>query len=49
MSGMLGRWVPAAGPGRRARLRRAIVLFFVVAVPWIPGGVTLAMLLTGNA
>jgi hypothetical protein len=45
----IGGWIPPAGTGRHARVRKAVVLFFVVAVPWLPGGVTLAMLLSGNA
>jgi hypothetical protein len=30
-------------------LKKLVVWFFVVAVPWVPGAVTLIMLLTGNA
>lgn len=43
------RYVPAATSDRGARAKRALVLFFIVGVCWVPGGVTLAMLLTGNA
>ena len=43
------RWVPAAGPGRWAREQRWLILALVVLIPWVPGAVTLAMLLSGNA
>ena len=43
------QWIPSAGPGRRSRLKRIAVLLIVTAVAWVPGGITLAMLLTGEA
>jgi hypothetical protein len=49
MPRFLSEWIPPAGPGRWARQKRAIVLFFVVVVPWVPGAVTFAMLVSGNA
>ncbi len=42
-------WLPRAAPGRAAAARRWLILALVVAVPWVPGGVALAMLLSGNA
>jgi hypothetical protein len=33
---------------RRERARRLIIWFFIIAVPWAPDGVALAMILTGN-
>jgi hypothetical protein len=40
---------PRPGPlPRRERARRLIIWAFIVAVPWVPGGVALAMILTGN-
>jgi hypothetical protein len=42
-------WLPQPAPGRGAAARRWLILALVVAVPWVPGAVALAMLLTGNA
>jgi hypothetical protein len=28
--------------------RRLIIWFFIIAVPWVPGAVALAMILTGH-
>jgi hypothetical protein len=42
-------WIPQAGPGGAAQARRWLILALVVAVPWVPGAVALAMLLSGNA
>lgn len=40
---------PLAGSSPpRERARRLIVWAFIVAVPWAPGAVALAMILTGN-
>ena len=43
------KWIPPAGPGRLGPQRRWLILALVVAIPWVPGAVTLAMLLSGNA
>lgn len=43
------RWIPEAAPGPCARQRRWLILALVVAIPWVPGAVTLAMLVSGNA
>jgi hypothetical protein len=39
-----------AGPRPRApgRVRRLIIWGFIIAVPWVPAIVALAMILTGN-
>jgi hypothetical protein len=42
-------WLPQAGDRRWAREQRWLIFILVVAIPWVPGAVTLAMLLTGNA
>lgn len=34
---------------RAEQLRRIIIWTFIVAVPWVPGGVALAMVLTGHS
>jgi hypothetical protein len=42
----------ASTPARRSRaerLRRVIIWEIIIAVPWVPGGVALAMVVTGNA
>ncbi|MGH2609970.1 MAG: hypothetical protein ACRDHF_12900 [Tepidiformaceae bacterium] len=43
------KWIADAGPERWAREKRWLILALVVAVPWVPGAVAVAMLLTGNA
>jgi hypothetical protein len=30
-------------------MRRIVIWAFIIAVPWVPGGVALAMVVTGNA
>jgi hypothetical protein len=33
---------------RREIARRAVIWFFIIAVPWVSGAVALAMILTGH-
>ena len=39
---------PGGPHAPRERARRLVIWAFIVAVPWVPGGVALAMILTGN-
>ena len=43
------RWLPQPARGRGARQQRRLILALVVLIPWVPGAVTLAMLISGNA
>jgi hypothetical protein len=42
-------WLPPFGATRAERARSWFILLLVTAIAWVPGAVTLAMLLSGNA
>jgi hypothetical protein len=43
------RLLPPFGETRAERLRSWFIFLLVTGIAWVPGGVTLAMLLSGNA
>ncbi len=42
-------WLPRVGSSRTSRLVAIVVAAFIVAVVFVPGAVTLAILLSGEA
>jgi len=40
---------PSTRSSHTERLRRLVIWAIIIAVPWVPGGVALAMVLSGKA